>query len=347
MAEDPEYLMKVEEPAVVYPTDSRTFLERNSWIFFSIIVLLFLPLVIVQSQNKLLWHDEIFTYYIAQAPNLSTLIEQTRTLDLNPPLSYLFVRALFHLFPATPTVCRIPSMVGFVLCMWCVYSFLGRKLGTPLGLVGALFLATGVAYPYAFEARPYGLMLGFVGLAFVGWQRATDDREKSLLGLFLLVLGGLGALLSHVFALFAWMILILAELVRATKCRRLNWPVLLALLFPLIAVLTYIPLIRTHAVSYFPVAFQPNLNTMVSYYIVIFIQPAFALICVICLMILTRIIVQKRTFGPRGKLPVSAAELVALLGFVAVPEILMLYLMHSHAAFFSVMEWWRTSQSRH
>ena len=33
-------------------------------------------------------------------------------------------------------------------------------------------------------------------------------------------------------------------------------------------------------------------------------------------------------------MPVSAAELVALLGFVAVPEILMLYLMHSHAAFF-------------
>ena len=85
-------------------------------------------------------------------------------------------------------------MVGFVLCLWCVYSFLGRKLGTPWGMVGALSLATGVAYPYVFEARPYGLMLGFVGLAFVGWQAVMDDREKSLLGLFLLVLGGLGGL---------------------------------------------------------------------------------------------------------------------------------------------------------
>ena len=73
------------------------------------------------------------------------------------------------------------------------------------------------------------------------------------------------------------MILILAELVRATKCRRLNWPVLLALLFPLIVVPTYIPLIRTHAVSYFPVAFQPNPYRMVAYYISIFIQPAFSL----------------------------------------------------------------------
>jgi hypothetical protein len=69
---------------------------------------------------------------------------------------------------------------------------------------------------------------------------------------------------------------------------------------------------------------------MVVYFIVIFIQPAFSLICV---TILTRICVRKRTFKPRGKLPVSAAELVALLGFVAVPEILMLYLMHAHGAF--------------
>lgn len=222
-------------------------------------------------------------------------------------------------------------MVGFVLCMGCVYWLLKRKLGALWGMVGALFLATGDAYPYAFEARPYGLMLGFLGLAFVGWQKATNDREKSLLGLFLVVFGGLGALLSHVFAVIAWMILILAELIRATMCRRLNWHVLLALLFPLIAVVTYVPLITNHAVSYFPVAFQPNPYLIVAYYIVILLPSAFSLICT---TILTLILLGKRTFEPRGKLPVSAAEFVALLGFFAIPAILMLYLMHEHGAFF-------------
>ena len=293
--------------------------------------MLFLFIVIVESQNKLMWHDELFTYYIAQAPNLSTLIHQTRTVDLNPPLSYLLVRGLFHLLPPNATVIRIPSMAGFVLCMWCVYSFLVRKINTVWGIVGVVLLATGTAYTYAFEARPYGLMLGFVGLAFVGWQRATDDREKSLLGLFLLVLGGLGALLSHVFALFAWMILILAELVRVRMCRRPDWNVLLALLLPLIAVVTYIPLLRTHAISYYPSAFQPKQFTIIAYYILTLAQPAFS---VVYMMIFTMVFVKRRTFKPHGKLPLSTPERVALYGFLAVPAILMLYLMHAHAAFF-------------
>jgi hypothetical protein len=38
--------------------------------------------------------------------------------------------------------------------------------------------------------------------------------------------------------------------------------------------------------------------------------------------------------GKRPQLPLSAAELFALLGFFAVPSILLLYLMHAHAAFF-------------
>jgi hypothetical protein len=330
MTKRPAPLAEAEEPPVVELKDSRRFLERHSAVLFSIIVLSFLPLVIIQSRSKLLWHDELFTYYIAQAPNLSTLLEQTRTLDLNPPLSYLFVRALFHVFPASATVCRIPSMVGFVLCMGCVYWLLRRKLGALWGIIGVLFLATGDAFPYAFEARPYGLMLGFVSLAFVGWQKATNDA-KSPLGLFLLVLGGFGALLSHVFAIFAWMILILAELVRVTTCRRLNWHVLLALLIPLIAVVTYVPLITNHAVSYYPVAFLPKPQTMVVYYIVILVQSAFALMCV---TIVTQIVAAQPRLKPRGKLPVSAAELFALLGFFAVPAILMLYLMHVHGAFF-------------
>ncbi len=331
MAEQTGHLTDVEEPAVVDLNDARTFLERNSWILFLIIVVPFLALVIVQSQSKLLWHDELFTYYIAQAPNLSTLLEQTRTLDLNPPLLYLFVRGLLHLLPASATVCRIPSIAGFVLCLWCVYVFVGRRLGAMWGMVGALFLATGDAYPYAFEARPYGLMLGFLGLAFVGWQKATDEREKSRLGLFLVVLGGLGALLSHVFALFAWMILIAAELLRVAEGRRWNWQVLLALLSPLIATATYIPLIHTHTVSYFPAAFEPNVYTMVAYYIVILIPPAFALMIV---TMLTPIFVRERKFVPRGILPISAAELVALLWFFAVPGIQMFYLLDAHGAFF-------------
>ena len=222
-------------------------------------------------------------------------------------------------------------MAGFVLCMWCVYSFLVKKISTAWGIVGVVLLATGTAYTYAFEARPYGLMLGFLALAFVGWQRATDEKENRLLGLCLLVCGGLGALLSHVFALFAWMMLILAELVGARMRRRADWHVSLALLLPLIAVVTYIPLIRTHAISYYPSAFQPNQYTIIAYYILTLAQPVFSIVYA---MIFTMVFVKRRAFKPQGRLPLSTPERVALFGFLAVPAILMLYLMHAHAAFF-------------
>jgi Dolichyl-phosphate-mannose-protein mannosyltransferase len=299
-------------------------------LFFLVIAVPSLSLVIYQSQNKLLWYDELFTYYIAQAPSLSKLIEQTQTLDFNPPLSYLLVRGLFHLFPANATVCRIPSMAGFLLCMGCVYSFVRRKLDALWGMVGALFLASSVAYPYAFEARPYGLMLGFLSLALIGWQRIIDERGNRLLGLALLVCGGLGGLLSHAFALPAWMVLIVAELVRARTRQHWDWPVLLALLFPMVAVVTYLPMVHAYAVNYFPPTFQATPRTIIAAYIVIFFQAVFSVFCV---TVLGRTFLGEDTFRPQGRFPLSVAEWVALLGFLAIPAIIILYLMHTHSAF--------------
>src|ERR1019366_7641814 len=43
-------------------------------------------------------HDEIFTFYIAQAPTLRQLFKLSHIVDLQPPLSYLLVRASFAIF---------------------------------------------------------------------------------------------------------------------------------------------------------------------------------------------------------------------------------------------------------
>jgi hypothetical protein len=332
MTESPVPLRDVAKPDVANLNKACTFLESYPWILFFIFVMLFLPAVLVQSQRKLLWHDELFTYYIAQAPNLPTLISQAQTLDLNPPLSYLFVRACFHLFHASATICRVPSMIGFLLCMGCVYSFLHRRFGALWGMAGVLLLATGDAYPYAFEARPYGLILGFIALAFVGWEKATDEQRGSPLGLFLLVFGGLGALLCHVFAAIAWIILIVAELVRAHKRHRLNWHILLAFLVPLTSVATYLPLLDNHSSGYFPIAFQPDTHKMMSYYFELFIQFELPLMWT---TILALLFMEKGTFQVRENLAITTAQAVALGGLLLLPVILMICLMKTHGAFFT------------
>jgi len=307
------------------------FLERHPWISFAFVLVCVLPEILYSSQLKLLWHDELFTYYIAKAPTLSTLIFQTQTLDLNPPLYYLLVRGLFYVLPNTPTVCRIPSMAGFVLSMGCLYSWTRKRFGVPWGVVGVLVLATCADIQYSLEARPYGLVLGFVSLAFVGWQSATDQRGKLLPGLVLVVVGGFGALLSHVFAIFAWMALVLAEGVRIRIRREFSWPVVIALLFPFLATAMYVPLIRTHAASYYPAAFQASIFGLGPYYIGLLGSPLMSLIWVV---ILTGLFVEKPVIQPGDQLPLTNAELTALLGLFFVPAILILYLANAHGAFF-------------
>ena len=268
-----------EHPAQqVEPTSETTrsvdmplpYLDRHPWILFAITILAFLPAVLYSSQKKLLWHDELFTYYIAQAPTMSAMLHMTRTLDLNPPLNYILVRALFHVLPNTPIVCRIPAMAGFVLAMGCLFFWIAKRFGPAWGATAALLLVTGAALQYALEARPYGLELGFISLGFFGWQSALEsplDRPRQQLpALVLVLLGGLGALLSHVFAIFAWTVLILAEVIRIRLGGKLNWPLISALLLPLLAVGTYIPLVRSHQAAYFPPAFQASLLGIGSFY---------------------------------------------------------------------------------
>lgn len=307
------------------------FLETHSWILFPLILLAFIPKILLQSRSRPLWHDELFIFYISQAPDLATLLHQTRTLDLNPPLSYLLVRGAFHIFHPSATVCRLPYMLGFLLCMWCLYSFVGKKVGPLWGVTAALLLASGVAFPYAIEARPYGLLLGFTSLGFLGWEKATTPGENRTLGLVFLLVGGFGALLSHVFAIFAWGMLILAEAVRSYVSRRLDWKVALALLFPLVTVVSYIPLMRVHGASFYPTQFQPDIRKLLKHYLELFRASE---VVVAVTFILALLILGRSAFGVRGKLRLNAAELTALLGLLAVPAVLIVYLMKSHAAFF-------------
>lgn len=46
-------------------------------------------------------HDELFTFYMAQSPTFSHLLEEIRNIDLNPPLSYLVTRGWQQLFGVT------------------------------------------------------------------------------------------------------------------------------------------------------------------------------------------------------------------------------------------------------
>jgi 4-amino-4-deoxy-L-arabinose transferase-like glycosyltransferase len=192
-------------------------------------------------------HDELYTFYIAQAPSLGKLLTLARTVDLHPPLSYLFVRLSFALFGVSTWSCRLPSAIAFVLTTAFLFWLLKHMLSPLYGLIAVLFLWSG---PYSYNApiaRPYSWLLCFTSLMLLSWYRATESIGRRHWALFGISVGGFGLLLSHVLGVLPFAAILGAELLRLWSVRKSDWRLWLALLTPLVSVITYSPLLKHHS----------------------------------------------------------------------------------------------------
>lgn len=204
------------------------------------------------ASRKLLWNDELFTYHLARLDGRDLWAALATGAEQIPPTFHLLSRACGAL-PGTDLITlRLPEMIGFwVLCL-CLFQFIARRCGALCGFVALLFPLVTYTYQYAYEARPYGAVLGFTGLALVGWQAAAGDesggaaagRRRGAAAL-LLALSLAGAVCLHYYALFIAFPLALAEAARTHTRRRMNLPVWAALGAGTVApLLLFLPLIR-------------------------------------------------------------------------------------------------------
>jgi hypothetical protein len=191
-------------------------------------------------------HDELFTCYIAQASSIRQVLTLTRTIDLHPPLSYLLVRLSFGLFGVSSWTCRLPFFVAFLATGAVLYFFISRLVSPTYGLIALLTLWSSSYARLAIEARPYALVLCFTSLLLVSWYRIVTAEESPVRRwkFAALILAGLALLLSHVLGALAYAALLAAESIRFGVRRTPNWKLWGALVVPLIATLTYLPLIR-------------------------------------------------------------------------------------------------------
>ena len=233
--------------------------ERHPGIVALILTLLYCAFVFKRALQRPLWHDELFTLYIAQSRTLAEMWRVLRTVDLNPPLSCVLARAALAAFKPPMLACRIPSMLAFLVASLLLFSFLKRKTTAIYASLGVLLLWNSRFFDYATEARPYALMLAFTTIMLLGWQHATRDgrRWPSLL---ILTFGGFGLLLSHVFGICALAAFWLAEAVRCYLRRKCDWALWACLSLPLIGCITYLPLIHTQSVALYPPQWQPSVE---------------------------------------------------------------------------------------
>lgn len=310
-------------------------LERESWLPFAIMLLPYLAYIATHARFRPLWHDELYTYYIAQAPSFGEMLHETQTLDLNPPLSYMAVRFVFRFLHPGNVSARVPSMVAFFIAALLLYFFVRRRTTPVYGLLSALLLLGSTYKSYALEARPYALVLGFLGVAAVGWQRATEERDgQRWWGLVLLVLGGFGMLLSHVLGTIAYGGLFVAEFVRFFERRRPDWLLWICLLLPLSSMLHLDkPLVQSHSAGAFPNEFQATLSRLVEQD-----QEFWTDLCTLLAIAMVVIIVvmgrSLRSGSQAGSEGFSLAERALATYLFLMPVTITVLFMRSHSAYF-------------
>ncbi len=206
--------------------------------------LMFFALMIQRASLKPFWHDEIYTIVIASLPSVPSIwAAEQAGLDIMPPLNSVLTHAIFAIFGAGHVLMRLPPMVGVWLWTLAAFAIVRRRSDTMTGLGAMLFTLISGAATYAYEARGYGLMLGFLAFALYSWSEAANGRRRAL-HLPLLALALALGMWTHFYAALAVFPIAVGELVRLNRTRKFDWGVLGAVAVAAVASLPLYPLLE-------------------------------------------------------------------------------------------------------
>jgi hypothetical protein len=196
----------------------------------------------------------------------------------------------------------------------CLFLFVRRRCGAVYGVVALAFPLATVAFQFSFEARPYGLVCGFAGLALVCWQAACEEPRPRF-ALAGLALSLTAAIYSHYYAVFLFVPFLLGELVRRLERRRLDWAMLAALGVPLVAPVLLLPLFEgTRSYSAYFWAKPSWADVTGSYYELI--SP---LTYVLALVLAGLVVYPERRPWTVAPPSLPARDVAVALGFAAIP----------------------------
>lgn len=290
-------------------------------------VLIYFACSALKAIKKPLWYDEIFSLDLASLPRFTDFWNALRSgTDFNPPLYYLAARALFALTGPTPLGLRLPSIVGYLVMSLCLYRFAVRRVPPAYAWAAASFPLITQAYGYAFEGRPYGMVLGLSGLALVGWQAATENEgTPRRLALALMTLSLAAALYSHYFAVLVFVPIGLGELARSWTRRSIDaaiWVALFAGLLPLLPLREFIAAASASKGTFWA---RPSWSIGVQFYLFLLKGTTIPFVFLLAFLAIEsrspfrvgEIVVTERTAPRIDRVPVH--EQVAALGFVALP----------------------------
>ncbi len=309
--------------------------ERHHFIIVAALAILY-AIYIWHPAHLILWHDEMFTYYIAKSPNFHKFIEEVRLLDMNPPLDYALTRVSQDLFGDSPFANRVPSILAFFLASIAFMYFLARRTGMLWGALAVLIVWYGPYFRFATQARGYAVLVAFFALTLLCWDSVLRGRHRqlALAGIFI---GNTGMMLTHVFGCLSIMPFCVAEIVRWYRTRKTDWALWACLLLPLVWVLSYIPLIQRFEAEAFPAQFQGGIRKTGAFYtkrVIADVCPGvlLALVAALAVSPFFRSRSPQETAEPQ-RTGFTIAHAALFVGLMLPPILINLALMHTHGAF--------------
>jgi len=214
--------------------------------FGSAICVVFAASAIRHDILDLYWLDELLGLAAANVPSWTAIIQAlSRGVDFNPPVYPVLAHTVIQAIGPTPLAFRLPATTGFIIFMVCLYLFTRRRLSAPYGLVAMLVPICTPVSEYAWDGRPYGVVLGFLGISMVAWQAGVDGQKRPL-SLSLLALCLAAASATHYYAILLLFPFALGELSRLVQVKKIDWPITAAILLPLLTLIALLPLLTAH-----------------------------------------------------------------------------------------------------
>ena len=241
-------------------------IERRARPLLCLVLVAVTAATLVLAHRRPLWNDELFTYYVSRLgiddmwSTLATGVEQT------PLTFYLATRASLDVLGYGGIAMRLPELLGFLLMSVCVFLFVERRTSPLYALVAVLFPIATIAYGYAYEARAYGLVLGFSAAALLCWQVAAEGGSHRLLAALGTAVSLAAAVASHYYAVLILVPLLVGEATRSTVRRRIDWLVLgsfCGALVPLVAFSSLIADAKDYSTSFWA---QPSWHAAIRFY---------------------------------------------------------------------------------
>jgi hypothetical protein len=258
--------MSRANPRAAMPDAIGRWIERHPRCAVALLAAIYAALAIPSAWSRPLWHDELFTYYLALFPNVSAMLQGVQKIDLNPPLLYVLDFFALRLPGALASehiaslAARLPSLAGGLVASLGLFAWLRRRIGTLYAFVGAAVLWNTALLHYTAEDRPYALLVAMTVLLMLARESTLEQKNRTAWIAVNFVLA-LATAALHFMGAFVLLAFLGADAVELLERRRADIPLTLSYLLPLGVLLVYHHVISGYGTLIFPQAFTPNLGT--------------------------------------------------------------------------------------